>query len=468
MKATKLILCFLLAASTLLAFGRTSSASTSFTDIGPSHRAYKEIIYLGTGDIVTGNTAGKFLPNNDVTRAEAVAMIGRALGLDGKQASTSFSDVGSNNFASGYIKAAVAKGIVSGYGDGTFRPNQKVNRGEMAVMISKAFNYSFNGTMSGAATALKSRGIAQGLANGSFGAEKNIIRADFAVFLARAIDYTLRLTPTTSYTGTKYVNASSLNVRKGPSTKYASVGSLARNVAVQTSYSVGNWTLIKSGSTIGFVNAGYLSAGPSTGESGIVDPSNPLSDLTVVIDAGHGGSDPGAVGLGLKEKDVVLDTALRVQTLLNKTPLNVEMTRTTDVYLTLAQRVAFAGEAKADAFVSIHANAANGSASGSETYYYGKAATNPNVEESKSLASYIQERLVVAMGTKDRGVKHGNYHVLRENTMPAVLVELGFIDNASDNAKLASTTYRQKAAQAIYYGILDYYKANGYNVSSYY
>ena len=72
------------------------------------------------------------------------------------------------------------------------------------------------------------------------------------------------------------------------------------------------------------------------------------------------------------------------------------------------------------------------------------------------------------MGTKDRGVKHGDYHVLRENTMPAVLVELGFIDNASDNEKLASTTYRQKAAQAIYYGILDYYKANGYNVSQYY
>lgn len=468
MKAAKLLLCFLLAASTLLTFGGSSSAA-SFTDIGTSHRAYKEINYLGTGDIVTGNTAGKFLPNDHVTRAQAVAMIGRALGLNGTQSSTSFSDVGSNNFASGYIKAAVAKGIVSGYGDGTFRPNQKVNRGEMAVMISKAFNYTFNGTISGAATALKSRGIAQGLANGSFGAEQSIIRADYAVFLARAIDYTLRLKPTTTYNGTKYVNASSLNVRKGPSTKYSSVGSLARNTAVQTSYSVGNWTLIKSGSTIGFVNASYLSAGTSTDESGTVDSSNPLSDLTIVIDAGHGGSDPGAVGLNsLKEKDVVLDTALRVQTLLKKTPLNVKMTRSTDVYLTLAERVAFAGSAKADAFVSIHANAANGSASGSETYYYGKAATNPNVEESKSLASYIQERLVVAMETRDRGVKHGDYHVLRENTMPAVLVELGFIDNASDNAKLASTTYRQRAAQAIYYGILDYYKANGYNVSSYY
>ena len=467
MKVTKLLLCLILVASTFLTFGSTSSAATSFSDLGKSHRAYKEVTYLATGEIVAGNN-GRFLPNNLVTRAEAVAMIGRALGLDGTKTSTSFKDVGSNNFASGYIQAASSKGIVSGYGDGTFRPNQNVTRGEMAVLISKAFNYSFGGTMSGAATALKSRGIAQGLSDGSFGAAKNIIRADYAIFLARAIDYTLRLNPTTSFSGTKYVNASSLNVRKGPSTKYAAVGSLARNATVQLSYSVGNWVLVKSGSITGFVNSSYLSSGSSSGESGTVDPSNPLSNLTIVIDPGHGGTDPGASGFGLKEKDVVLDTGLRLQKLLNQTPLNVKMTRSTDVFLELSERVTFAQNAKADAFVSIHANAFNGSASGSETYYYGRAATNPNIEKSKSLAGYIQERLVVAMGTKDRGVKHGDYHVLRENTMPAVLVELGFIDNASDNEKLASTTYRQKAAQAIYYGILDYYKANGYNVSQYY
>lgn len=68
----------------------------------------------------------------------------------------------------------------------------------------------------------------------------------------------------------------------------------------------------------------------------------------------------------------------------------------------------------------------------------------------------------------NRGVKHGNFHVLRENTMPAALVELGFITNKSDNEKLASATWRQRAAEAIYLGILDYYKEKGYNVNSYY
>ncbi len=468
MKAAKLFLCLLVAAITLLTFGQVSSAATSFKDIPTSHRAYKEIIYLGTADFVTGDTKGYFQPNRHVTRAEAVAMLGRAIGLDGTKSSTNFKDVGSNNFASGYIKAAAAKGIVAGNSDGSFKPDQKINRGEMAVMISRAFQYSFDGTVSSAATALKSRGIAQGLANGSFGEEQHIIRADFAVFLARAIDYTLRLTPTTTYEGTKYVNASSLNVRKGPSPKYASIGVLKRNTEVQVSYSVGNWAVVKSGSTVGFVNTSYLSEKVMPGESGEVDVSNPLSDLTIVIDPGHGGKDSGAVGLGLKEKDIVLDTSLRVETLLNTTPLNVTLTRTTDVFLELKERVDFAKNKNAHAFVSIHANAASSSASGVETFYYGKAATNPHVEESKLLASYIQERLVEAMETRDRGVKHGNFHVIRENTMPAVLVELGFITNASDNAKLASATYRERSAKAIYYGILDYYGSKGYDVKDYY
>ena len=470
MKATKLLISFLITVTTLLAFGHVSSAATSFKDISTSYRAYNEIIYLGTADIVSGDTKGNFQPNRNVTRGEAVAMLGRAIGLDGTKTSTNFSDVGSQNFASGYIKAAAAKGIVTGNSDGSFKPNQKINRGEMAVLISRAFNYNFDGSVSGAATALKTRGIAQGLSNGTFGENNDIVRADFAIFLARAIDYTLRLTPTTAYDGTKYVQANSLHVRKGPSTKYATVGTLARNVEVQTSYSVGNWTLVKAGGTVGFVNSGYLSGEISTGESGIVDSSNSLSDLTIVIDPGHGAHDIGAAGYGsLNEKDVVLDTGLRVQSLLNNTPFNVIMTRSTDIFHSLSARAVIANKANADIFVSIHANGFNGKANGSETFYYGKASTNSRVEESKKLAGYIQVRLLEAMGTKDRGVKPGNYAVIRETTMPAVLVELGFIDNKDDYAKLSTTTYRQKAAEAIYYGILDYYKVERkYEVSSYY
>nr|WP_042350951.1 N-acetylmuramoyl-L-alanine amidase [Bacillus massiliigorillae] len=471
MKAVKLLLCLLLAMSTVLTVGLTKSeAATTFKDIGSNHRAYKEITYLGQGDIVTGDGKGNFVPNSIVTRGEAAAMIGRALNLDGTKRATTFKDVSSNNFASGYIQSAVDKKILSGYGDGTFRPYAHVTRGEMAVMISKAFNYSFGNTVSGAANALMSRGIAQGFSNGTFGADKTLIRADFAVFLARSIDYTLRTKPTISFSGTKYVNVDSLNVRKGPSTKYGTISALKNNTKVEIGYKVGTWTLVKSGSIIGFVLDSYLTGNISSGgDGGSSGGNNSLASQVIVIDPGHGGKDSGAVGYNLTEKYVVLDTGLRLQKLLANTPFTVKLTRSTDVFLELSERVTFAKQNKANTFVSIHANAANGNASGSETYYYDTSrAVNPNTADSKLLAEKIQTRLYKAMEHNNRGEKHGDLHVIRENSMPAVLVELGFIDNKSDNAKLASPTYRQKAATAIYQGILDYYKAKGFNVNGLY
>ncbi|EEL90778.1 Uncharacterized cell wall amidase [Bacillus cereus AH1273] len=107
---------------------------------------------------------------------------------------------------------------------------------------------------------------------------------------------------------------------------------------------------------------------------------------------------------------------------------------------------------------------------GTETLYYDSArarVTNPNVEESRLLAEKIQKRLVNALGTKDRGAKHQDLYVTRENTMPAVLTELAFVDNKSDADKIATPEQRQSAAEAIYQGILDYYEAMGNDVSSF-
>jgi len=166
----------------------------------------------------------------------------------------------------------------------------------------------------------------------------------------------------------------------------------------------------------------------------------------------------------LFEKNVNLDTALKVKALLAKTPVKIVMTRDGDTYPTLSERVDIAKKANGNAFISIHSNAFNGSASGIETFFYG-ASYNPHVSDSKMLATAIQKRLLAIGETKNRGVKVGNLHVLRENNMPATLVELGFIDHAGDNAKLKSDAWRQSAAQAIYWGILDYYKQKGFNVS---
>ncbi|WP_366161357.1 N-acetylmuramoyl-L-alanine amidase [Bacillus infantis] len=453
----------LLALMMLPFFGTTSEAAGSFKDVGADYRAYKEIMYLAQGNIVTGSSDGYFSPNKEVTRAEAAAMLGRALNLNGAKRVTQFKDVNSQSFASGYIQSAVDKGIISGYSDGSFKPGKPVTRGEMALLISRAFQYGENST-GGAANALMARGIAQGISPTNFGYDSNIKRADFSVFLARSVDYKLRIGASVSFTGELTVNADSLNVRTGPNTDYPKVDSLAQGTAVQAAYNVGDWVYIKSGSAEGLVHGAYLDGGYKPGEVN----NDPAALQTIVIDPGHGGSDPGAGGFGILEKNVVLDTSLKVKSLLSRTPFDVKLTRETDVFISLQKRVEFAKAAKANIFLSVHANAFNGTANGTETYYYNSAATNPNTAESKALAAAVQNRLLDAWKLYDRGVKHGNFHVIRENTMPAVLVELGFIDNQKDNEKLKSSAWRQKAAEAIYFGILDYYKQKGYNVSSYY
>ncbi|MEH6944845.1 N-acetylmuramoyl-L-alanine amidase [Bacillus sp. JJ722] len=480
--AAKLLLCFLVVASTILVTGVSNSeATTTFKDIGTDHRAYKEITYLAQGKIVNGDAKGYYNPKSKVTRAEFTALLGRALGLDGTQKKTKFKDVGVNNFASGYIHSAVQNNIISGYKDGSFKPNGYVTRGEMAIIISRAFNYSFDNTASGAAQAIMSRSIDTRLDDGTFGTNREALREETAIYLARAINYTLRLNPTTTFNSTKYVTIDSLNMRKGPSTNFDIVGKLKKNDRVAVAYTVGNWSLVKTSKNIvGFVSTTYLSSksggGPVTGgDDGSEAGKNALTSQTLVIDPGHGGTDPGAAGFGLREKDVVLDVSLKLKALLAQTPLTVIYTRTTDSYPTLSERTKIANNANADTFVSVHANAANGKASGTETWYYDpnapiryKKSSNRAVD-SKKLAEFIQARLHVSLNTKNRKVKPDQeFAVLNSTKMPAVLAELGFIDNKEDNAKLASPAYRQKAAEAIYLGLLDYYKYKGFDVASLY
>lgn len=177
----------------------------------------------------------------------------------------------------------------------------------------------------------------------------------------------------------------------------------------------------------------------------------------IVIDAGHGGRDSGAEGNGLREKDITLDIALRVKKLLEEKGFAVIMTRDRDVYPSLKERTDLANNAKADIFVSIHVNSGGGT--GIETWWHDKA---PEPQKRQLLATYIQNELIAATGAKNRGVKSptpkkGNFHVTRETKMPSALVEVGFIDNASDAAKLAQSSYRQKIAKGIVEGIIKYF-----------
>lgn len=181
-------------------------------------------------------------------------------------------------------------------------------------------------------------------------------------------------------------------------------------------------------------------------------PSIPNQRVVVVIDPGHGGRDPGAVGIGgLQEKQVIFPISLRVAELLEQQGVVVVMTRRDDSTLDLQSRVNIANRARGNIFVSIHANAISMSrpdVNGIETYFAS--------ENGRRLAASIQSNLLSATGMRDRGVKQARFFVLRHTNMPAALVEVGFVTGAQDAPRLADPAWRETAAQAIARGILQY------------
>jgi N-acetylmuramoyl-L-alanine amidase len=183
-------------------------------------------------------------------------------------------------------------------------------------------------------------------------------------------------------------------------------------------------------------------------------PVVPRGRFRVVIDPGHGGPDPGAVGIGdLRETDVVLDVGLQVAQLLQARGVQVLMTRTSEVDVDLPPRVALANRSGADVFVSLHANALSmgrPDVNGIETFYFEGG-------RSRGLAELIQERLLaISPGTVDRGARPGRFFVIRRTVMPSVLTEMGFVTGEIDAPRLADANYRRRLAQAVAGGILTY------------
>lgn len=172
-----------------------------------------------------------------------------------------------------------------------------------------------------------------------------------------------------------------------------------------------------------------------------------LSFTTVVIDAGHGGADPGAVWSGIYEKRLCLDVAQRVESALRARGMNVAMTRRGDRTVSLDSRAAIANRFQRAVFVSIHFNAnRNRSVSGLETHY--------RSDEGRMLASAIQRALARQVPGVSRGIDWEDFKVLRTTRMPAVLVECGFLSHRAEAARCATASHRQKIADAIVAGIL--------------
>ena len=146
----------------------------------------------------------------------------------------------------------------------------------------------------------------------------------------------------------------------------------------------------------------------------------------VVIDAGHGGSDPGAIGVdNYNEKDATLSISKKVSELLKKQGVEVKLTRDSDKYLSLQERCNIANNSEADCFVSIHCNAFNGNAKVLESF-------SLNSETSDLATCVLEEMLNERTYTLNRGVKFANFYVLRNTKMRSCLVEIGFIDNIDD------------------------------------
>lgn len=222
---------------------------------------------------------------------------------------------------------------------------------------------------------------------------------------------------------------------------------------------------------------------------------------TIVIDAGHGGKDPGAIGPnGLMEKEINLDVAYKVTRLLNSNlPVRVLMTRKEDIFIPLFERTKFANSKGADLFVSIHCNAAfSPKMKGSETYFVSPA-SDPSaravevlensvinlefkeskiskdnvleailqdmtyfefVRESSIVAGYVQQGLVKSLKLEDRGVKQALFYVLRGAASPSILIEIAFLSYPEEEEKLATESFRKQAAEAIFNGIKEYLTAS--------
>ncbi len=172
----------------------------------------------------------------------------------------------------------------------------------------------------------------------------------------------------------------------------------------------------------------------------------------VVIDPGHGGSDYGAIREGINEKDITLDVSQRVASILKSKGYKVALTRADDTYVSLQDRVDFAEKETPEIFVSIHVNSAVATEPmGIETHYYH--------DYSNNLAKVIHNHMMKEIDSKDRGLFKSKFYVINHTTMPAVLVEMGFLSNEQERAELITEKRKQKTAKAIAEGIIEYCKS---------
>jgi N-acetylmuramoyl-L-alanine amidase len=193
----------------------------------------------------------------------------------------------------------------------------------------------------------------------------------------------------------------------------------------------------------------------------IGDPKEIYKNI-VLLDPGHGGSANGAQYYGTKEKDVnfaILYTIGRKYFDSDPSKLKVYYTRTSDTNPGLSERAAMTKTYGADLFVSLHMNAADATVVGTEVFYSGKNdLKNSSGLSADKLASIFSASLTNRLGTDSRGVKKEDYTVIYKNSVPAILIELGFLSTKSEHARLTDPTFQENAAKAIYETLLEVFE----------
>lgn len=247
------------------------------------------------------------------------------------------------------------------------------------------------------------------------------------------------------------VSVQDVNVRSGPGLKYKSLEKVDKKTRFNVLDEKDNWYKVR----INDHKFGWVASWLVNREDNLKKASN-LSEATIVIDAGHGGSDSGAeykdsTKTKYMEKTYTLQMAKAVATQLRAQGAHVIMIRDTDEYVSLKKIAATSNKVSADAFISFHFDSSpeRNTASGLTTYYYHNGA-------SKQLAKALNAQFD-GLALTNRGVQFGNFYVIRYNSRPAVLCEMGYINETKDFKKIKSKTYQVKVASKVVKGLQTYF-----------
>jgi len=249
------------------------------------------------------------------------------------------------------------------------------------------------------------------------------------------------------------INQHHVHLRSGPSNEYEIISFAKKGESFPVIAETKEWYEVSNKGKSNFIFKEFVETNNEIKQNPYV-----FKNRNIVIDAGHGGHDVGAIGAtGSFEKNITHLTADELKKELESLGANVYMTRDNDDFISLKSRAAYSNMMDTHVFISLHYNSfpKRPDVSGIETFYYG--------EQHKKLAQYLQDEMIKVTNAIDRGTSKGNYYVIRQNFKPAVLIELGFISNKEMDVLLHTNIYQKQLVNGIISGLGKYFSLENYH-----